>query len=58
LSYSRLNSRHTTEIDSILRAKDLKSFFDRHNLPPGLPWVRAPEQAIGATKAVVVLRAR
>jgi Tol biopolymer transport system component len=55
VSYSRLDSRHAADIDSILRAKGLKSFFDRRNLAPGLPWVRALEQAIGAAKAAIVL---
>jgi WD40 repeat protein len=55
ISYSRLDSRHATDIDSILRAKGLRSFFDRRNLAPGLPWVRALEQAIGAAKAAIVL---
>ena len=58
ISYSRLDSRDAAELDSILRAKGLKSFFDRRNLSPGLPWVRALEQAIGAAKAVVVLIGR
>ena len=55
VSYSRLDWRHAAEIDSVLSAKGLKPFFDRRNLVPGLPWVRALEQAIGAAKAVVVL---
>src|SRR5262245_8995116 len=55
VSYSRADGRHAAEIDSILRAKGLRSFFDHRNLPPGLPWVRALEQAIGAAKAVIVL---
>jgi hypothetical protein len=55
ISYSRLDSRHATEIDSILRAKGLNPFFDRRNLPPGLPWVRALEQAIASAKAAIVL---
>ena len=55
VSYSRADWRHAAEIDSILRAKGLRSFFDRRNLAPGLPWVRALEQAIGAAKAVIVL---
>src|SRR6516162_4993905 len=55
VSYSRLDGRHAAEIDSILRAKGLKPFFDRRNLAPGLPWVRALEQAIGAAKAAIVL---
>src|SRR4029077_12443805 len=49
------DGRHATEIDSVLRDKGLKTFFDRRNLAPGLPWVRALEQAIGAAKAAIVL---
>jgi hypothetical protein len=41
VSYARLDSRHATELDSILRAKGLKPFFDRRNLSPGLPWAGA-----------------
>jgi WD40 repeat protein/energy-coupling factor transporter ATP-binding protein EcfA2 len=55
VSYSRADGRHATEIDSVLRDKGLKTFFDRRNLAAGLPWVRALEQAIGAAKAVIVL---
>lgn len=55
ISYSRTDTRHAAEIDSILRTKGLKPFFDRRNLAPGLPWVRALEQAIGAAKATIVL---
>src|SRR5262249_60994103 len=55
VSSSRADGRHATEIDSVLRDKGLKTFFDRRNLAPGLPWVRALEQAISAAKAVIVL---
>jgi TIR domain len=55
VSYSRADGRHAADIDSVLRAKGLKSFFDRRILSPGLPWVRALEDAIGASTAVVVL---
>ena len=55
VSYSRPDWRHATEIDLYLRAKGLKSFFDRRNLLPGLPWVRALEKAIGDANAVIVL---
>ena len=55
VSYSRADWRHAAEIDSFLRAKGLSAFFDRRNLAPGLPWVPALEQAIGAAKAVIVL---
>jgi energy-coupling factor transporter ATP-binding protein EcfA2 len=55
VSYSRADWRQATEIDSVLRAKGLRPFFDRRNLTPGVPWVRALEQAITAAKAMVVL---
>jgi hypothetical protein len=55
VSYSRADGRHAADIDSALRAQGLKTFFDRRNLAPGLPWVRALEQAIGAAKAAIVL---
>jgi ABC-type multidrug transport system fused ATPase/permease subunit len=55
VSYSRADGRHAAEIDSVLRDKGLKTFFDRSNLAAGLPWVRALEQAIGAAKAMIVL---
>ena len=55
VSYSRADWRHAADINSALRANGLKPFFDRRNLAPGLPWVRALEQAIGAAKAAIVL---
>ena len=55
VSYARADWRHAADIDSELRARGLKSFFDRRNLPKGLSWVRALEQAISAAKAMIVL---
>jgi WD40 repeat protein len=55
VSYSRADGRHAKTIDSVLRDKGLKTFFDRSNLAGGQPWVRALEQAIGAARAVIVL---
>src|SRR6478672_12216841 len=55
VSYSRADSRHAADIDSVLRSKGLRPFFDRRNLAPGLRWVPALEQAIGASKAAIVL---
>jgi energy-coupling factor transporter ATP-binding protein EcfA2 len=55
ISYSRADSRHAAEINSVLRAKGLRSFFDRRDLAPGLPWARALERAINAAKSVIVL---
>jgi hypothetical protein len=43
------------DVDSVLRDKGLKSFFDRRNLDAGLPWVRALEKAIGSAKSAIVL---
>src|SRR5262245_12538193 len=55
VSYARADWRHAAEIDSVLRERGLKPFFDRRNLPPGLPWVRALEEAIGACSAAIIL---
>ena len=40
---------------SVLRQKGLRTFFDRRNLAPGLPWIRALEEAIGVSKAAIIL---
>jgi hypothetical protein len=55
ISYSREDSYHATKIDSILRDKGLRTFFDRRNLEPGLPWVRALGNAIDSAKSAIIL---
>ncbi len=35
VSYSRADGRHAAEIDSVLRDKGLKTFFDRRNSAAG-----------------------
>jgi Tol biopolymer transport system component len=55
VSYSRADGRHAAEIDRLLRDSGLTPFFDRRNLDPGLPWVRALEKAINNSKAAMVL---
>jgi WD40 repeat protein len=55
ISYSRADARYAADIDSALRQKGLRTFFDRRNLAPGLPWVRALEEAIRASKAAIIL---
>jgi hypothetical protein len=55
ISYSRADSSHAAKIDSILRDKGLRPFFDRRDLDPGLPWVRALEKAIGSAKSAIIL---
>ena len=39
VSYSRADGRHAKTIDSVLRDKGLKTFFDRRNLAAGGPVV-------------------
>ena len=54
ISYSRADTRHAAEINSVLRG--LRPFFDRReNVAPCGIWVRALEQAISAAKAAIVL---
>ena len=55
VSYARADSRHAVDIVSVLRAQGLTPFFDRSNLPPGLPWVRGLEAALNAAKAAIIL---
>jgi hypothetical protein len=55
ISYSRADARWAADIDSFLRERGLRTFFDRRNLVAGLPWVRALEQTIGAAKTAIVL---
>jgi hypothetical protein len=55
ISYAIADWRHAADIDSVLRTRNLTSFFDRRNLPPGLPWVRELEKALNAAKAAVIL---
>jgi hypothetical protein len=43
------------DIDSLLKARGLTSFFDRHNLPPVLPWVRGLAKALNAARAAIIL---
>ena len=55
VSYARADARHAADIVSVLRAQGLTPFFDRSNLPPGLPWVRQLEAALNAAKAAIIL---
>ena len=55
ISYSRADSAFAGDIDSVLRQKGLRTFFDSRNLVPGFPWVRALEETIGAAKAAIIL---
>ncbi|PWB90475.1 hypothetical protein C5688_10780, partial [Methylocystis sp. MitZ-2018] len=58
LSYARSDSVDAADLDGWLRAQGLRVFFDRSELRPGLRWVPALEEAIGKSKAVVILVGR
>jgi hypothetical protein len=55
VSYARVDWRHAADIDSLLRARGLSTFFDRHNLSPGLRWLRGLESALNAAKAAIIM---
>ncbi|TDH59803.1 GAF domain-containing protein [Dankookia rubra] len=55
ISYSHVDEDHAKELDYWLRSKGLKTFFDRRALRPGLPWVRAVEDAISRSNSVALL---
>ena len=57
VSYARADHSHAADIVSALGQVGLKA-FDRGNLAPGMPWVRALEHAIGRCRAVGVLIGR
>src|SRR5208337_2640421 len=55
VSYSRSDEAGAAELNGWLRSQGLSTFFDRSKLRPGLRWVPALEDAIGRSRAVVVL---
>jgi hypothetical protein len=55
LSYARSDEAAAEELNRWLRAQGLRTFFDRSELRPGLPWVPALEEAINRSRAVAIL---
>ena len=55
ISYSRADWQSATDIERLIRGASLLPFFDRRELSPGLPWVRALEDAIGRSSAAIIL---
>ena len=55
VSYSRSDEDGAAELNSWLCSQGLSTFSDRSKLRPGLRWVPALEDAIGRSRAVVVL---
>ncbi len=55
ISYSRADWREAADIEDLLRAASLKTFFDRRELAPGLPWVRALEETMGKSRVAIIL---
>ena len=45
LSYNRSDGGAAAELNGWLRASGLRTFFDSSELHPGLPWIRALEDA-------------
>jgi WD40 repeat protein len=58
LSYSRSDGAAATELNGWLRARGLRTFFDRSELRPGLRWIPALEEAIGRSDAIAILVGR
>jgi hypothetical protein len=55
VSYSRTDQALAGRLNDWLRAQGVRTFYDRHELAPGLPWVTALERAIDASASVAVL---
>jgi hypothetical protein len=55
VSYARADWRHAADIVAVLQARSLTFFFDRRDLPPGMPWVRGLEAALNAARAAIIL---
>jgi nucleotide-binding universal stress UspA family protein len=55
VSYAHSDEAAAAELNGWLRAQGLRTFFDRRELRPGLPWVPALEDAIGRSDAVAIL---
>jgi energy-coupling factor transporter ATP-binding protein EcfA2 len=58
LSYARSDGVAAAELNSWLRAHGFRTFFDRSDLRPGFPWIRALEDAIRRSNAVAILIGR
>jgi hypothetical protein len=55
LSYAHSDGDAAADLNGWLSAQGLSTFFDRNALRPGLRWIPALEDAIGRSKAVVIL---
>src|SRR5262245_24066100 len=58
LSYARSDGAAAAQLNSWLRARGVRAFFDRSDLRPGLRWVPALEDAINRSDAVAILIGR
>src|SRR5271170_366388 len=55
VSYARADGGAAADVNGWLRAQGLRTFFDRSELRPGLPWVPALEDAMDRSHAVAIL---
>ena len=54
LSYNNADRPLVQGIRKSLESRTIKTFLDRENLKPGLPWPQALEDALGCSRAVIV----
>ena len=55
ISYSRADARHAADIDSVLRQKGLRTFFDRRNLAARIALGSGAGRSHRASKAAIML---
>src|SRR5262245_15505591 len=55
LSYNSRDREVVMRLYELLRQRGVKSFLDRNDLTPGMPWQNELEQAISRARAVAVL---
>ena len=55
LSYNSRDREVVMRLHELLRQRSVKTFLDRNDLMPGMPWQRELEQAISRARAVAVL---
>src|SRR5271165_324498 len=58
LSYNSIDRPSVVAVQKLLEARGIKTFFDRDQLVPGLPWPQALEEALRGVCAVAVFIGR
>jgi len=58
LSYNSADRQAVVAVQKLLEARGIRTFLDRHNLVPGLPWPQALEEGLRGARAVAVFIGR